>query len=81
MDAPLWGVTRSAADLLTSDTERPLVRECSAEDCHWLFLDTTRNRSRQWCSMKSCGNRQKARRHYQRVRSQQVHGATPPESA
>ena len=41
-----------------------------SEFCFWLFLDTTRNRSRQWCSMTSCGNREKARRHYQRQRAQ-----------
>jgi predicted RNA-binding Zn ribbon-like protein len=68
LDAPLWPITRSAADLLTSDDERALVRECGADDCAWFFIDTTRNRSRQWCSMQSCGNREKARRHYQRVR-------------
>ena len=68
LDAPIWPITRSAADLLTSDSERRLVRECGADDCKWLFLDTSKNRSRQWCSMQSCGNRQKARRHYQRVR-------------
>ena len=68
-DAPVWPISRSAADLLTSDQERPLVRECGAGDCRWLFLDTSKNRSRQWCSMQSCGNREKARRHYQRLRS------------
>jgi predicted RNA-binding Zn ribbon-like protein len=70
LDTPLWPITRSAADLLTSDEERALVRECGADDCMWLFMDNTRNRSRQWCSMQSCGNREKARRHYQRVRAQ-----------
>jgi predicted RNA-binding Zn ribbon-like protein len=69
LDAPLWGVSRSAADLLTNDQERPRVRECGGLDCRWLFLDTSKNRTRQWCSMSSCGNRQKARRHYQRRRS------------
>jgi predicted RNA-binding Zn ribbon-like protein len=69
LDAPVWPISRSAADLLTDDRERPLVRECGADDCHWLFLDTSKNRSRQWCSMQACGNREKARRHYQRVRA------------
>src|SRR5579859_1621603 len=68
LDAPLWPIARSAADLLTSDEDRALVRQCGADDCVWLFIDNTRNRSRQWCSMQSCGNREKARRHYQRVR-------------
>jgi predicted RNA-binding Zn ribbon-like protein len=75
LDAPIWPITRSAADVLTSEQDRQLVRECSADDCKWLFLDATRNRSRQWCSMQSCGNREKARRHYQRVRSQAEAGA------
>jgi predicted RNA-binding Zn ribbon-like protein len=77
LDAPLWPITRSAADLLTSDAERARVRECGADDCVWLFMDTTRNRSRQWCSMQSCGNREKARRHYQRVRERR---STPPDA-
>jgi len=68
LDAPLWPITRSAADLLTSEEERGLVRECGADDCAWLFMDTTRNRTRQWCSMQGCGNREKARRHYLRTR-------------
>ncbi|MCA1645531.1 MAG: ABATE domain-containing protein [Chloroflexi bacterium] len=72
LETPLWPITRSAADLLTSDDERALVRECGADDCAWLFIDNTRNRSRQWCSMQSCGNREKARRHYQRVRDRRA---------
>ena len=76
LDAPVWPITRSAADLLTSDQQRPLVRQCGADDCKWLFLDTSKNHSRQWCSMQSCGNREKARRHYQRVREQRETAAT-----
>jgi predicted RNA-binding Zn ribbon-like protein len=59
----------SAAELLTSGPlER--VRECPGDDtCGWLFLDTSRNGSRRWCDMRSCGNRAKARRHYRRTAS------------
>nr|WP_250475193.1 CGNR zinc finger domain-containing protein [Caballeronia sp. GAFFF1] len=39
------------------------VRECGA--CSWLFLDLSRSKSRRWCSMATCGNRVKARRHYE----------------
>ena len=61
----VWPIALSAADLLTS--EKLLgVRECGADDCAWLFLDESRNHSRRWCDMKVCGNRQKARLHYQR---------------
>jgi len=65
LDRILWQVAQSAAELLTSDKLRAL-RFCEAPDCEWLFLDNSRNRSRRWCDMTSCGNRQKARRHYQR---------------
>ena len=62
----LWPIALSAAELLTSDRLR-LVRQCAADDCAWLFLDESRNRSRRWCDMSVCGNRQKARRHYLRA--------------
>ncbi|HLZ25721.1 MAG TPA: ABATE domain-containing protein [Chloroflexota bacterium] len=80
---PLWPIVRSAAEILTSEPERSLVRECGAGDCAWLFMDATRNRSRQWCSMTSCGNREKARRHYQRVKAQRAadSAATPAPTA
>ena len=61
----LWMVARSAAELLISG-ELHDVRICSAPDCKWLFLDTSKNHSRRWCDMKGCGNRAKVRRHYER---------------
>ncbi|MFD7652769.1 CGNR zinc finger domain-containing protein [Actinosynnema sp. NPDC059797] len=39
------------------------VRECSADDCGLLFLDTSRSGNRRWCSMERCGNRHKVRTH------------------
>lgn len=67
LTSPLWPIARAAADLLTS-REAPPVRECDGAQCSWLFLDRSRGRSRRWCSMASCGNRAKARRHYHRGR-------------
>lgn len=67
LDRPLWPVLQAAAALLASE-RLPRVRVCGGERCHWLFLDETKNRSRRWCDMSVCGNRAKARRHYQRVR-------------
>ena len=56
----IWEIAGSAAALLTSgDLSR--LRQCGGPDCGWMFLDTSRNRSRQWCDMKVCGNRVKAR--------------------
>ena len=67
LDSLLWPVLRSAADLLTSPG-LSRVRECAATTCRWLFLDESRNRSRRWCDMTVCGNREKVRRHRRRVR-------------
>lgn len=59
----LGPVIQSAAELLVSpDLAR--VKECADDrGCGWLFVDTSRNQSRRWCSMESCGNRAKVRRH------------------
>lgn len=63
LESILWPVVRSAADVLTSE-DRERVRICAADDCNWLFLDTSKNHTRRWCDMKSCGNRAKVRKHY-----------------
>jgi predicted RNA-binding Zn ribbon-like protein len=60
-------IVKTAADLLISqDLKR--VKICADSDCGWLFVDKSRNSSRRWCNMNDCGNRAKARRHYQRTR-------------
>jgi predicted RNA-binding Zn ribbon-like protein len=57
----LWLISESAADLLlTGDLSR--LRQCSGDDCGWIFEDTTRNHSRQWCDTRDCGNRDRVRR-------------------
>jgi len=78
LESILWRVVKSAAELITSE-EAKLVRQCEAfatSDCAWLFIDETRNRSRRWCSMASCGNRAKARRHYHRARKRPTEEAS-----
>jgi predicted RNA-binding Zn ribbon-like protein len=67
LDRMLWPIIHSAAELLLSP-DLKLVKECSGPDCGWLFLDTSKNHTRRWCTMESCGNRAKARGHYQRIR-------------
>ena len=42
------------------------MKACRADDCRWIFLDTAKNRSRAWCSMRSCGNREKVRAYRER---------------
>lgn len=68
---PLWPIVRSAADLLTSG-EGGRVRECAAHDCAWLFFDESRNRSRRWCNMQTCGNRAKVDRFRARQRGAEI---------
>jgi len=60
-------IARSAADLLTSE-QLSRVKLCGGESCGWLFLDTTRNRTRRWCDMRDCGNIAKVRRFRERRR-------------
>jgi len=70
LDRILWPVSLSAGELLTSgDLSR--LRQCGGNECGWMFLDTSRNRSRLWCDMKDCGNRAKVRRF--RKRQQRGH--------
>ena len=42
------------------------LKACRADDCKWAFIDTARNRTRIWCDMAVCGNREKARRYRSR---------------
>lgn len=65
LDAPLLRVAGAAAALLTSPA-RARVGHCSGPECGWLFVDRSRNRSRQWCAMKDCGNVAKVRRFRER---------------
>ena len=59
----LW----SAGDLMLNAPCRP-IRRCANAQCLWLFIDQSKNSTRRWCDMNSCGNRAKARRHYAKVR-------------
>ncbi len=71
LDYMLGAVAESAADLLTSSELRD-VRLCAADNCGWIFVDTTRNHSRRWCAMDVCGNRAKVRRFYRRTKAIQA---------
>jgi predicted RNA-binding Zn ribbon-like protein len=65
LDAFLWRIVSSAENLLLSE-ELSRVKECP--NCGWLFLDTSKNQSRRWCSMNTCGARDKMRRYHGRLR-------------
>jgi len=58
----------AVADTQADDTWGRL-KICVANECQWAFYDTSKNRSRHWCSMGVCGNRQKTRRYRARQRA------------
>jgi predicted RNA-binding Zn ribbon-like protein len=69
LDWYLGPVVRSAADFVVSpDVVR--LKECPGgpgKACGFLFLDDTKNRSRRWCSSRTCGNRARQHRFYTRA--------------
>ncbi|MDQ3699203.1 MAG: CGNR zinc finger domain-containing protein [Gemmatimonadota bacterium] len=60
-----WRIVEAAVALLTSAR---LARVKACPSCGWFFLDASKNRSRRWCSMATCGSSAKARRYYWRTR-------------
>jgi predicted RNA-binding Zn ribbon-like protein len=65
LDLPVLATARRAAEFLLSD-RRSTVRACPGRRCGWLFVDPSGRR--RWCSMATCGNREKQRRHAERAR-------------
>jgi predicted RNA-binding Zn ribbon-like protein len=48
------------------------LRPCANDECRLFLIDRSKPNSARWCSMATCGNRMKARRHYQKAREVQV---------
>jgi predicted RNA-binding Zn ribbon-like protein len=65
LEAIIWPVVRSAAELLVS-TEAAQVRVCGGPSCGWMYVDRSRNGLRRWCRMETCGTREKSRRRARR---------------
>ncbi len=53
------------------DEDWKRLKLCGSDECRWAFFDRSKNRSSRWCTMASCGNREKARR----FRKQHKHGS------
>ncbi len=51
-----------AAELITSRSDRRLIRECKGDNCGWLFFDTSRSGRRLWCSEATCGTHERVKR-------------------
>jgi predicted RNA-binding Zn ribbon-like protein len=58
-------IVEAAVALLVSDA---MLRAKSCPTCGWFFLDASKNRSRRWCSMDTCGAVAKSRRYYRRLK-------------
>ena len=44
------------------------LKACSNDTCRWLYFDHSKNRSKKWCTMESCGNVINARAYRERRR-------------
>jgi predicted RNA-binding Zn ribbon-like protein len=67
LEEPLWPLLWSWAAVLTS-ADAGRLGLCQAKGCGWFFVDESPNRSRAWCSSEGCGNRERARRAYEKKR-------------
>lgn len=56
-------IADSAIALLTS-RQAGRIKECPG--CGWFFLDGSKNQSRRWCSMNTCGASAKSKAYYRR---------------
>jgi predicted RNA-binding Zn ribbon-like protein len=72
--APLALETATAISALSLLQRESLRRIRICGHCGWLFVDRSRNASRVWCDMAVCGNRRKARAHYDRNRRMRYAG-------
>ncbi|MDE9364456.1 CGNR zinc finger domain-containing protein [Luteipulveratus sp. YIM 133132] len=74
LEAPTADLAAATAvlawDVLQS-TSPGRLRPCANPECRLFLLDRSKPNSARWCSMASCGNRMKARRHYERARTRQ----------
>jgi predicted RNA-binding Zn ribbon-like protein len=61
----LFPIAEAAREVL-SERDHSRVKQCSSETCILYFYDSSKNGSRRWCSMETCGNRRKVKRHYER---------------
>jgi predicted RNA-binding Zn ribbon-like protein len=60
-------IALDAAHMLGDERERARVRICASDTCSARFYDRSRAARRRWCSMATCGNAAKARRHRARL--------------
>jgi len=61
----LSALARETIELVGGEQAR-LLRECGRPECTQIYLDQSRGRRREWCSMATCGSRMKAKAYRER---------------
>ena len=65
-----FAVAADAVALLADPARIARLHRCPGRDCGWVFLDMSGRR--RWCSMATCGSREKMRRMYERKRAERL---------
>jgi predicted RNA-binding Zn ribbon-like protein len=55
----LASIARQAVEIIGGD-DGALLRECGRPGCTQVYVDRSRGHRREWCAMRTCGNRAKA---------------------
>ena len=75
LDAPRGRGAAARAVLAWDELRRTShgrLRPCANDECQLFLIDRSKPNNARWCSMATCGNRMKARRHYQKSRDVQI---------
>jgi predicted RNA-binding Zn ribbon-like protein len=75
LERPLWPVVHDATRLLI---DGPLDRLKACDGCNYLFIDESKNRSRRWCDMTTCGTAEKMRRYIARRAAKRATATNAP---
>jgi predicted RNA-binding Zn ribbon-like protein len=65
-----FAVAADAVALLADPARLARLHRCPGRDCGWVFLNVSGRR--RWCSMDTCGSREKMRRMYERKRAERT---------
>lgn len=74
-DQAMSSVARAAIDIL-GGPDALLLKECGRPECTQVFIDRSRGSRREWCAMRTCGNKVKGASYRARLR-----GNLPPADA
>jgi predicted RNA-binding Zn ribbon-like protein len=73
VDGALGGIV-AAVHATMADGSWARLKACARDECRWVYFDASRNRSKRWCSMEVCGNREKGEAFRRRHREERPVG-------